>query len=45
VAALRKCGGEDEFDLLDLYSQLKNAAADLALTYGKDFYDDMLALL
>jgi hypothetical protein len=45
VAALRKCGGEDEFDLLDLYSQLRNAAADLALTYGKDFYDDMLALL
>jgi hypothetical protein len=45
VAALRKFGGHDEFDLLDLYSQVKNAAADLALTYGKEFHDDFLAAL
>jgi hypothetical protein len=45
VAALRKCGTKDDVDLLDLYGQVKEAAAGLALTYGKEFYDDMLALL
>lgn len=45
VAALRKCGAAGEFDLLVLYSQLRESAAGLALTYGKDFHDDMLALL
>ena len=45
VATLRKCGAEGEVDILELYNQVKNAAAGLALTYGKEFYDDMLALL
>lgn len=45
VAALRRCGSEGEFDLLDLYNQFKTAAAGLALTYGKEFHDEMLALL
>lgn len=45
VAALRKGGAEGEIDLLELYGQVKNAAVGLALTYGKEFHDDMLALL
>jgi hypothetical protein len=45
VAAMRKCGERGEFDLLELYSQLKDAAASLALRYGKDFHDEMLTLL
>jgi hypothetical protein len=45
VAAMRKCGEWGELDLLELYSQLKDAAAGLALRYGKDFHDEMLALL
>lgn len=45
VAALRRCGSEGEFDLLDLYNQLKTAAAGLALMYGKEFHDDILSLL
>lgn len=45
VAALRKCGNFGESDLLDLYGQVKEAAVGLALTYGKEFHDDMLALL
>ncbi|HET9180583.1 MAG TPA: hypothetical protein VFP59_00495 [Candidatus Angelobacter sp.] len=44
VAAMRKCGQQNELDFLELYDQLKNAAAGLALNYGKDFYDEMLAL-
>lgn len=45
VAAMRKCGDWGECDLLELYSQLKDAAAGLALRYGKEFHDEMLALL
>jgi hypothetical protein len=44
VAKMRKCGEKGEFDLLDLYNELKQAAARLALSYGKDFHDQMLAL-
>jgi hypothetical protein len=45
VAAMRKCGEWGELDLLELYTQLKDAAAGLALRYGKEFHDEMLALL
>ena len=45
VAAMRKCGEGGELDLLELYGQLKDAAAGLALTYGKDFHDEILAIL
>ena len=45
VAAMRKCGERGKLDLLELYGQLKDAAAGLALTYGKDFHDEMLARL
>jgi hypothetical protein len=43
IASLRNCGGEG--DLLKLYAELKEASAALALLYGKQFYDEILAAL
>jgi hypothetical protein len=45
VASLCKCGDNGNLDLLEVYRQLKDAAAGLALTYGKQFHDDMLTML
>jgi hypothetical protein len=45
VARLRQCGEKGQFDLLDLYGELKEASAGLALVYGKQFYDEILAVL
>lgn len=45
VAALRKCGDKGKFDLLRLYGDLKEASAGMALMYGKQFYDEILAVL
>lgn len=43
VASLCKCGPDE--NLLDLYEQLKQQAAVLALFYGQHFSDEMLAVL
>ena len=42
---MRKYGKRGELDLLELYGQLKEATAGLALTYGKHFHDEMPDLL
>lgn len=43
IASLRNCGADG--DLLKLYTELKEASAGLALLYGKQFYDEILAVL
>ncbi|HLJ87539.1 MAG TPA: hypothetical protein VKZ53_12005 [Candidatus Angelobacter sp.] len=45
VAALRRCGEQGELDLVEMYGQLREAAGNLALRYGKQVQDDMLAVL
>jgi hypothetical protein len=41
VASLRK--SPEQCDLIELYTTLKVAAADLALRYGRNFHDEVLA--
>ncbi|HEV3042163.1 MAG TPA: hypothetical protein VHA33_30665 [Candidatus Angelobacter sp.] len=43
VASLRNLGGNGELDLIRLYEELKKDAAKLALPYGQQFHDDVLA--
>lgn len=43
VARLRSCGADG--DLLKIYMELKEASAGLALVYGKQFHDEILAVL
>jgi len=45
IAALRRCGVQGEFDLLDGYRRLKESCAEAALTYGLRFHDELLAAL
>ena len=43
IASLRNLGTQGELDLIFLYLELKTNAAKLALPYGQQVYDDMLA--
>ncbi|HWZ46362.1 MAG TPA: hypothetical protein VNW97_23015 [Candidatus Saccharimonadales bacterium] len=43
IAALRLCGVQGEFDLLEKYRHLKESCADAALTYGLPFHEELLA--
>jgi hypothetical protein len=43
IAGLRNCGPKG--DLLTLYAELKESSAGLALVYGKQFQDEILAAL
>src|SRR6266852_991122 len=43
IAALRRCGVQGEFDLLEGYHRLKESCAEAALTYGLRFHDELLA--
>jgi hypothetical protein len=43
IAALRRCGVEGEFDLLERYRSLKESCAEAALTYGPRFHDELVA--
>lgn len=45
IASLRHCGAQGNIDLIELYDRLKNAAADVALTYGPQFSDEIQASL
>ncbi|HEV2989410.1 MAG TPA: hypothetical protein VG759_13285, partial [Candidatus Angelobacter sp.] len=43
IASLRNLGANGELDLIRLYEELKRDAATLALPYGQQFHDDVLA--
>lgn len=43
IAALRRCGVDGEFDLLERYRQFKESCAEAALTYGLRFHDELVA--
>lgn len=43
IAALRKCGAENEVDLLALYSRFKENCGEAALTYSQRFYEAIIS--
>jgi len=43
IAALRRCGADGEFDLLERYDRLKARCVDAALTYGVRFHEELMA--
>jgi hypothetical protein len=43
VAALRRCGVDGEFDLLDRYQSFKQGCGEAALSYSLRFHDELLA--